>query len=428
MALPNRGGDPCLDCHRDFFHFDGGYPLGSCEFIMMPPQWDCQQDDHHESSTHCTVDEACCDEDACSVDCTSICDGFVDCDAATACSDLHCDDTNCEDTSLACCDTHCWGYSPHDLESLLRLPGLNPSAQNSFLPTKPSVEEAASAPTLCRGHGHISGIGGMSELSAQSSILGLAGAQSDPHMFSCFAFAKDLHGSLTGSSSQKQLDAQHAESLQSQGACVHIPSCDAWQNTGQEFGSSDALPFSCPHKSHDQVSGDVDQTSTTTNNPHRPRGVCRAHHRSRTQLNLHAHPYSPSARASVSSAVSNKVSSPAETRSVVNGISFNAPIPPDTPSKEKVAQHVCKWIKRLKGVETPCGATFPDSGSLQDHLISDHSVTVTGPQGDGFYCRWEGCPRRDEPFSQKSKLQGHFLTHSNRASDSGPPTFPDRRC
>jgi hypothetical protein len=37
--------------------------------------------------------------------------------------------------------------------------------------------------------------------------------------------------------------------------------------------------------------------------------------------------------------------------------------------------------------------------------------TVNG-KGNGYYCCWEGCHRPDEPFSQKSKLQGHFLTHS----------------
>ncbi|GAB1212751.1 hypothetical protein ATERTT37_001898 [Aspergillus terreus] len=40
-------------------------------------------------------------------------------------------------------------------------------------------------------------------------------------------------------------------------------------------------------------------------------------------------------------------------------------------------------------------------------------TTVDGAKGTGYYCCWEGCHRPDEPFSQKSKLQGHFLTHSN---------------
>ncbi|KAI9928761.1 zinc-finger protein [Aspergillus wentii] len=43
-------------------------------------------------------------------------------------------------------------------------------------------------------------------------------------------------------------------------------------------------------------------------------------------------------------------------------------------------------------------------------------TTVDGAKGNGYYCCWEGCHRPDEPFSQKSKLQGHFLTHSNHKS------------
>ncbi|KAI5283753.1 zinc-finger protein, partial [Ascosphaera atra] len=60
-----------------------------------------------------------------------------------------------------------------------------------------------------------------------------------------------------------------------------------------------------------------------------------------------------------------------------------------------------------------CGATFATAAQLQDHLISHHVKPLPGPKGPGFYCTWHDCHRPHEPFSQKSKLQGHFLTHSN---------------
>ncbi|KAK2799932.1 hypothetical protein FQN50_008325 [Emmonsiellopsis sp. PD_5] len=75
--------------------------------------------------------------------------------------------------------------------------------------------------------------------------------------------------------------------------------------------------------------------------------------------------------------------------------------------------HICKCRLRNKPESTICGASFSDAGQLQDHLIQNHVGTMEGSQGHGYYCSWEGCHRPDEPFSQKSKLQGHFLTHSN---------------
>jgi hypothetical protein len=75
--------------------------------------------------------------------------------------------------------------------------------------------------------------------------------------------------------------------------------------------------------------------------------------------------------------------------------------------------HVCKWAASIHGIKAVCGATFADPGALQEHLIASHMSTVNGAKGNGYYCCWEGCHRPDEPFSQKSKLQGHFLTHSN---------------
>jgi uncharacterized Zn-finger protein len=82
-------------------------------------------------------------------------------------------------------------------------------------------------------------------------------------------------------------------------------------------------------------------------------------------------------------------------------------------SAEDSELHICKWVTSIHGIQAPCGAIFADSGALQDHLISAHMNTVDGAKGNGYYCCWQGCHRPDEPFSQKSKLQGHFLTHSN---------------
>lgn len=75
---------------------------------------------------------------------------------------------------------------------------------------------------------------------------------------------------------------------------------------------------------------------------------------------------------------------------------------------------ICRWQASVGGLTSMCGAVFANPASLQSHLVKEHLGTIEGPAGHGYYCRWDGCHRPNEPFSQKSKLQGHFLTHSNR--------------
>jgi hypothetical protein len=114
----------------------------------------------------------------------------------------------------------------------------------------------------------------------------------------------------------------------------------------------------------------------------------------------------------MSSVSSHLLSSPGETPPPLDGGASSVLTTPDF-SAEDSDLHICKWVTKIHGVQATCGATFADSGALQDHLVASHMNTVDGARGNGYYCCWDGCHRPDEPFSQKSKLQGHFLTHSN---------------
>ncbi|TPR01882.1 hypothetical protein CAN33_0041525 [Aspergillus niger] len=139
---------------------------------------------------------------------------------------------------------------------------------------------------------------------------------------------------------------------------------------------------------------------------------CRTHvHRCRTHgHHVHSYsPYSPYSRHSRSS-VSSQLS-PGETPPPLEGGTSSVLTSPEYVPDTEV--FICRWISKADGTQLPCGATFADACGLQEHLVASHMATVDGAKGTGYYCCWEGCHRPDEPFSQKSKLQGHFLTHSN---------------
>ncbi|QKX56074.1 uncharacterized protein TRUGW13939_03174 [Talaromyces rugulosus] len=99
----------CLGCHWDAFDDS------STKMPLLPPdQWHCDEAEHN-GDTNCIVDEACCTNDACSFNCSSVCDGFVDCEiSSTVCSDTHCEDAHCESTGSACFDKSCFGDG-HDI-------------------------------------------------------------------------------------------------------------------------------------------------------------------------------------------------------------------------------------------------------------------------------------------------------------------------
>jgi hypothetical protein len=110
---------------------------------------------------------------------------------------------------------------------------------------------------------------------------------------------------------------------------------------------------------------------------------------------------------------SHLLSSPIETPPPLDGGASSVLTSPTIGLADDDESHVCRWTHTRSGMKTICGAFFPSAATLQQHLVAEHMNPVQGMKGYGYYCRWEGCHRPDEPFSQKSKLQGHFLTHSN---------------
>jgi hypothetical protein len=414
--------DPfCLGCHWEAFHLDDGRGPDDAPDASQQPQWDCE----HHAHDHCDFDEACCDMDDCSEHCGSVCDGFVDCDASTACTVSHCEDTHCEDTGPVCFDEYCFGPdADHGLESWLGFGGPGPGPgpgpvplDNDLLST---AEHGQPAKTDSAGPEHADAGSLLMMPYSTGNYCDHPGSHFDCH-FDCHFDPKD-----PGVNPSYPAGVDPAEVFHMLGMCPDFSSCHSYLPDGHSCHSSGNLPdeHSCQSSSGKLGGGNLPSTPFPCLHSeypgHSPRGKkdligdspaqgpCRQH-RCRVQPHAHSHAFSPYSRHPRSSHL---LPSPSETPpltptpSVLTGREFSA----------DSEVHMCKWTTSNDGAKRSCGAAFSDPGSLQEHLVAKHLSTVDGPKGNGYYCCWEGCYRPGEPFSQKSKLQGHFLTHSNRTS------------
>ncbi|RJE22775.1 hypothetical protein PHISCL_04878 [Aspergillus sclerotialis] len=411
MSSQSKGDPFCLECHWEAFHLDDRNSGDSG--TDHQPQWNCPGGDHHTSLEQCDFDEACCDMDDCSYNCSSVCDGFVDCDEATVCTVPHCDDTECKDTGPVCFDQHCFTNdgTEHGIESLLGFPGTL-HLDNGLLPSDTVEHGHAEQPAKPMAN---PASGTMHAHSAQNGLVPYATQNycdhSNSHHFSCHdhSNSKGSDGSLVNP----------AEVFHMLGMCPDYSSCHNYHmpeshpcqhNLDQLNGNSFSVPLQCFHSGYSHVSSHI---KGAENGRTVVKGPCRTHHRCRIHPHGHSHLYSPYSRNSRSSVSSHLLSSPGDTPppldsgtpSVLTSRGFS-------PAESEL--HICKWSTNNRS----CGATFSDTAGLQEHLVANHLTTMDGPKGNGYYCCWDGCHRLGEPFSQKAKLQGHFLTHSNLCGKS----------
>ncbi|KAJ5113624.1 hypothetical protein N7456_002158 [Penicillium angulare] len=437
MAIQPPTGDFCLECKWEGFHIDGKSDESAGE--QPRAEWACSDHEHHAAVDHtnCEVDEACCDVDDCSIDCGSVCDGFVDCDVSTVCSVAHCDDTHCDtdhcDTDHCEVDPNCFddpcceGIDEHNCEFDTFF-GLNsPLSLDTpgILPTASMNQHAVSETGKFLDHT----LPGIIDPCYHQDFLSSYQAhathcdQNVANHFECHDFQKELQGIFPLPQLPTQTDVNPTDVFQMLGVCPdysihHDPhlSHDHTLQTPLEAPKSNIPdPLNCfqPHPEHHHMhhqhghfKNPNDLDLHIGHGPHRNHHRCRGHHHN------HAHHYSPYSRQSRSSISSQFLSSPGETPPPLDGGVSSVLTTPDF-SAEDNDVFMCKWTMGSNGVRAPCGATFRCAGALQDHLVSSHMNTVEGAKGTGYYCCWDGCHRPDEPFSQKSKLQGHFLTHSN---------------
>ncbi|PWY69684.1 hypothetical protein BO70DRAFT_144177 [Aspergillus heteromorphus CBS 117.55] len=441
MASHTKKDDFCLECHWEAFHLDRKEADDSSE--AHPAQWSCPDEEHPpppprcDVDKECPVDEECCDVDNCSLTCPSVCDGFVDCEEALVCSVSHCDDDHCKDTEPVCFDEHCFGPDgntdgEHSLESLLGL-GSPLNIETNDLLSSTAIPPAHGEPLKTATHpvtDLVASVPNDAFLTPYTASMSHCHTHSHQH-FHCHDFTKDAHHMNSWLPVQNAVNP--ADVFHMMSVCPDLSGCHPLHThqvqdcPGQEKpADSSSNPPTCfhiPHHPHH-----LHHSHHAHPQPHPPNEIkspphnhqatdhwkpCRTHvHRCRTHGHAHIHPYGPyspysrHSRSSVSSQLS-----PAETPPPLDGGASSVLTSPEySPDTEL---YICRWTTKTNGVKTPCGAAFADSCGLQGHLVACHMGTVEGAKGLGYYCCWDGCHRPDEPFSQKSKLQGHFLTHSN---------------
>jgi len=85
---------------------------------------------------------------------------------------------------------------------------------------------------------------------------------------------------------------------------------------------------------------------------------------------------------------------------------------PDTEAEASPSEaRVCEWLEAgADGDSHLCGKTFNNAIKLQQHAKDCHIAALR--KKTGYFCLWEGCNRRDKPFSQKGKVERHIQTHT----------------
>ena len=81
----------------------------SARSINLQSCWDEPGFEQRLSNPRCELPETCCEADGCSVHCASVCDGFIDCDNSTVCSESQCNEFDCRETAPVCFDKSCVG-------------------------------------------------------------------------------------------------------------------------------------------------------------------------------------------------------------------------------------------------------------------------------------------------------------------------------
>ncbi|KAL2832098.1 hypothetical protein BDW59DRAFT_139700 [Aspergillus cavernicola] len=421
MASHTKQDDFCLECNWESFHLDGK----SSEDSSAAPastHWDFLDKDHDASDGNCQVDSTCCDTDNCSITCPSVCDGFVEChEESTPCSVSRCEEPDCHDPAPVCFDDHCFqpGHdldgTDHTLESIFGL-GLPMSEKNDLFSvsldqyqgdySEHAVTGVDSHP--CTGPFFTPDSISITHCHPPNTY------NHDPHAPD---FSQLTHTHNMGPPSlPTQSEVDPSDGFHMLGICPdfsnHFHVHEA-SNCPENLDGSTSNSFTCLHLDEDKIGSLIKNPNYLNSNNIPSRGPCRSNHRCRTHHHHpHMHPYSPYSRHSRSSVSSQILPSPAETPPPLDGgISSVITTPDFTPADGEF--FVCKWVMNSRGVKTSCDASFSSACTLQEHLVASHMGPVNGAKGTGYYCCWEGCSRPGEPFSQKSKLQGHFLTHSN---------------
>lgn len=393
----------CLGCYWPDFDMNENNTLSSSNCFDVNCFNNADFRNQH-SCDFCDMEGGCCDDDRCSADCPTVCDGFVDCDKLSTCSEPHCAEVDCESPSSACFDKNCV-VDGHQY--------INQDDDTSFLNQDGSLNwdclgltsaGAVETPTRDNGfqhggfesHLHLHSVGGLtsSEFSPAAQTLDLKFFDSHPPPYVKHS-RSPINPCLPGHSSGAGAPN------------VSIPRCNNYLHGCNFQDSFTSISSGCDS---DTSFGLVPWAAENRAKPGRRQINCNTGLAtySPTRMNTEfAHTTTTSTHTTPSLSLNSSPAAASDGRELSVSSAFTAS---DIVTGDEL--HICNWVLNIERGDV-CGASFSDAGNLQEHLALEHADQTRGRQGQGYYCLWEGCHRPDEPFSQKSKLQGHFLTHSN---------------
>ncbi|ODH44670.1 hypothetical protein ACO22_00827 [Paracoccidioides brasiliensis] len=367
--------------------------------------WSVSPTEHCSSYPLCQMTDPCCDDDNCSVECSSVCDGFVACDSSTVCSDAHCDDQDCQNLAAVCFDQSCVGDGRTGIDdgicSILNQDSSFTWNSANLLPSANAAHFNQSfhqpATSLCHN------LQSMNHFTASEPSLTTKNY--------AFQFHRNQDSPLRQSTVTEPSTPSGPILKQIIDICPNLDNCNHQSHFGPVFSDCNPDEFLgfIPMEFQTQFHSLYPQLYPRFNGglklpcEMQPQHV----HKNVSHLTHNSNRPVSSSLDSVNLKSSSPLSPPPKDNDITR--------PFTSPEVETTNEsHVCRCIIQTdKSQNTICGELFPDAGKLQEHLVQTHVGMISGSQGYGFYCCWEGCHRADEPFSQKSKLQGHFLTHSN---------------
>ncbi|EEQ33416.1 zinc-responsiveness transcriptional activator [Microsporum canis CBS 113480] len=391
----------CWECYWPNLDADGNTTLApGC---VDSSCWN-QGDFSHQPLDICGTGTECCDDDKCSPGCATICDGFVDCDKSTACSEPPCNDMNCNEQSTACFDINCVNESEQSLRCIEQNHFFSQGVplswgcldlQNAAATTtnvavnEASLQDCNMDSDKFRPHLHFHSVGPLNSLDLNPVSKEMGNGSIDPYC--CYTkHSRPVVGPPCST---------HAASIWP----ITNATAECNNNLNSQNNTQNCYLNHFTPRTNIDKSFDIVQWSAGTIQ------------QDQADQSLHSQASSASF---IPDAITN--TSTISTRSTPNLSLDSSPLTCLTSREVSIQSvgyvsdelHICKWLPNGDS-GLICGITFPDAKSLQEHLVQEHANQTEGAKGGGYYCCWEGCHRPHEPFSQKSKLQGHYLTHSN---------------
>ncbi len=390
----------------------------------------------------------CCESEHCSPACLPSCDGFVDCDDDDFCTNVECAEEACLDTAPPCFDIECLQTVPNTLHQGQQLQSQDFNTWWDGTTTDQQFNEYvwsldATAPNSMVGQGYV-----------LPQYPSLRTTFPDHGGMNTSDFSQSPAKRRKTSNDFEQLSQQYMFAPVQQEETVESAACPAqcrwvqgglqcdttlygWRALDYHVQEQHIKPQTSLHCQWNHCEEDIDPSALLSHvkRKHSPAGnehVClwqgcdamfedaddldrhlKTEHMSNNQLHCEWD------RCGATAVDPKDLSLHLQTDHLMDPGSMSLENAPDSCNVASDAdpvvsqEHVCQWMldQSKEPREIACGMKFESAGCLQQHLKDAHLKVVTSKSN--LICRWQGCERGpDKPFSQKGKLERHFVTHT----------------